>query len=228
MAVAAGHGKSSMLPLIILITSLGAASPHTYWPLPRLWNHALLTQCWWCQWAKGCMMGETRKKEICFSKSFKNFFTSLHTWRCQRYKRGNQNFTCVASRHGRTVTKPLSTAGLKVPHLSHIRPPDWKAHKIITKEVVTSSVVTFCLLWLLLFVCLLYVSLSFWAFFNYSWLFLFHFCCACPSGHPVPLYVTFKWVSCRRSHSEGRSLAPPNYTTNTTLTNDTEIKIYLV
>lgn len=43
MAVAAGHGKSSVLPLIVLITSLGAASPHTYWLLPLLWNRALLT-----------------------------------------------------------------------------------------------------------------------------------------------------------------------------------------
>ncbi len=57
MAVAVGHGKSSMLPFIVLITSLGAASPHTHWPLPLLWNSALLTQCCWCHWAQGCMMG---------------------------------------------------------------------------------------------------------------------------------------------------------------------------
>lgn len=43
LCVAVGHGKSSMLPLIVLITSLGAASQHTRWPLPLLWNHALLT-----------------------------------------------------------------------------------------------------------------------------------------------------------------------------------------
>lgn len=72
-AVAAGHGKSSMLPLIILITSLGAASPHTYWPLPLLWNHALLTQCWWCQWAKGCMMGEKEKKRFAFPRALKTY-----------------------------------------------------------------------------------------------------------------------------------------------------------
>lgn len=71
MAVAAGHGKSSMLPLIVLITSLGAASPHTYWPLPLLWNHALLTQCWCCQWAKGCMMGEKGEKRLVFPRALK-------------------------------------------------------------------------------------------------------------------------------------------------------------
>ena len=63
MAVAAGHGKSSVLPLIVLITSLGAASPHTRWPRPLLWNHALLTQRWWCHRAQGGMMVEEEEEE---------------------------------------------------------------------------------------------------------------------------------------------------------------------
>lgn len=66
--VAAGHGKSSVLPVIVLITSLGPASPHPP-PLslatsPRpLWNHALLTRRQWCHRAQGCMMGWEEEEE---------------------------------------------------------------------------------------------------------------------------------------------------------------------
>lgn len=38
-----GHSKSSVLPLIVLISSLGAAGPHSGWPLSLLWKRALLT-----------------------------------------------------------------------------------------------------------------------------------------------------------------------------------------
>lgn len=70
-SVAAGHGKSSVLPLIVLITSLGAASPHTYWPLLLLWNHALLTRRWWCHRAQGGMMGEEKRRDqVCLIWSF--------------------------------------------------------------------------------------------------------------------------------------------------------------
>lgn len=61
MAVAAGHVKSSVLPLIVLITSLGAASLLTYWPPLLLWNSALLTWHWWCHRASGCAMGSSQQ-----------------------------------------------------------------------------------------------------------------------------------------------------------------------
>ena len=75
--VAVGHGKSSVLPLIVLITSLGAASLHTYWPLSLLWNHALLTRCWWCHQAHRCMMGGGKRED--------NFRSSIKfkLWRCR-------------------------------------------------------------------------------------------------------------------------------------------------
>lgn len=63
MTVAAGHGKSSVLPLIVLITSLGAASPHTYWLLSIFWNRAPVTQSWWCHRAQGRTMGVRRAGE---------------------------------------------------------------------------------------------------------------------------------------------------------------------
>lgn len=144
--------------------------------------------------------GRNRKEEICFSESFKNKFLKLlvHTWRWDRYKRGNQNLTFFlstfsmlsylkvsSSRHGWIMTKPRPLGTVPLPFSLSLSLSQTGTHHHI---MCSDFFVYFCLFYL--FACVSFVI----------------------------------WVCMSLCIFSLTSIAPPNHTKNTAQTNGIEKK----